>query len=115
MSELVTLRISPTIDCMEESERIGRQLYKQNKNYQVIANCMENPEFRKMFDEHFSDLDSLKTILIFLKLYQKIEKSSHVELSGYQKITIMDSIVKDRRLRHEICKEVSNNNQELLN
>ena len=68
---------------------------------------MEHPEFRKLFDEHFSSWENTKNILMFLKLYQEIEKSSPVELNGYQKISILDNIIKNRELRHQICKEVN--------
>jgi hypothetical protein len=67
---------------------------------------MEHPEFRKLFDENFSNLDNIKNILMFLKLYQEIEKLSPVELNGYQKLSILDSIIKDRELRHNICMKI---------
>ena len=67
---------------------------------------MEHPEFRKLFDENFSNWNNIKNILMFLKLYQEIEKLSPVELNGYQKLSILDSIIKDRELRHDICMRV---------
>ena len=39
---------------------------------------------------------------MFLKLYQEIEKLSPVELNGYKKLSILDSNIKDRELRHDI-------------
>ena len=67
---------------------------------------MEHPEFRKLFDDNFSNWDNIKNILMFLKLYQEIEKLSPVELNGYQKLSILDSIIKDRELRHNICMKI---------
>tara|TARA_B110000908_G_C10216087_1_gene432886 strand:- start:598 stop:951 length:354 start_codon:yes stop_codon:yes gene_type:complete len=113
MSDLVTFRVSPSK--LEESDKIGKQLYKQNENYRTISNCMEHPEFRKLFDEHFSDLDSLKTILMFLKIYQGIEKASPVELNGYQKIFMLDGIINDMQLRRQICREVNDKTRYLGN
>ena len=81
-------------------------MYKQNENYRTITNCMEHPEFRKLFDDNFSNWDNIKNILMFLKLYQEIEKLSPVELNRYQKLSILDSIIKDRELRHDICMRV---------
>lgn len=109
MSELVSLYTPPSslFNCLEKSEKNGKHLYKQNENYRSITNCMEHPEFRKLFNEHFSSIDKLKTILLFLKLYQEIEKASPIQLSGYQKLSILDSVMKNRELRHEICKEVT--------
>lgn len=115
MSDLVTLYVpkSTLTTCLDEAEKNGKKLYKQNKNYQLIANCMEHPEFRKLFDDHFSTWDNVKNILMFLKLYQKIEKSSPVELNGYQKLSILDGIMKDSDLRHKICKEFISRTREV--
>lgn len=112
MSDPITLYAPKSIltsyltTCLTQSEKNGKNLYKQNENYRTITNCMEHPEFRKLFDENFSDWDNIKNILMFLKLYQEIEKLSPVELNGYQKLSILDSIIKDRELRHDICMRV---------
>jgi hypothetical protein len=105
MSELVPLKLR-TYD-LKESEKVGKHLYKYNENYRTIANCMEHPEFRKLFDKYFSDSESVKTILMFMKLYQGIENSSNIKLNGYQKITMLDSIINNKVLRQKICKEVN--------
>ena len=108
MADLVTLYVpkSSLSTSLEESEKNGKKLYKQNENYRIIANCMEHPEFRKLFDQHFSTWDNVKNILMFLKLYQEIEKSSDIELNGYHKLSILDSIMKNQKLRNEICNQV---------
>jgi hypothetical protein len=92
---------------LDEYEAYGKHLYKNNKNYKSIADCMENPEFRKLFDTHFSNWDDVKNILMFLKLYQEIEKTSSIELNGYHKIYMLDKFMKDPDLRHNICKQVN--------
>jgi hypothetical protein len=115
MSEVIPLYTKSLL----ESDKLGKKLYKNNSNYRTIANCMEDPEFRKLFDEHFSDVDRIKNILMFLKIYQEIENISPVELNGYQKISILDGIIKNRQLRREICSKVSsktmNISEKLLN
>jgi hypothetical protein len=109
MSDLISLYVSKSslTTCLDQSEKIGKHLYKQNENYRTIANCMEHPEFRKLFDKHFSDWNSVKNILMFLKLYEEIEKASSVEINGFQKLSILDNVMKDKVIRHEICKEVN--------
>jgi hypothetical protein len=37
-------------------------LYKQNNSYSY---SLEHPEFRKLFDEHFSSWDKVKDIFVF--------------------------------------------------
>ena len=86
---------------------VGFWLWKGIFELLTIVNVMEHPEFRKFFNDNFSSWDDVKTILLFLKLYEKIEKSTTVKLNGYQKLSILDGIMKDGELRHEICQEVS--------
>ena len=109
MSDIITLQLYPSeiTACLEQAEINGKQLYKQNTNYRNITNVMENPEFREFFDIHFSTLDNTKVILMFMKLYKDIENSSSVELNGYQKLSLVDMIMKDRDLRRKICEKMS--------
>lgn len=103
MSDLV---VSISKDDLESIENTGKELYKKNKTYQNIVNCIEHPEFRKLFDNHFKDISSLKTILMFLKVYESVEKMSPIQLSPYQKLAIMDKMIKDSDIRQEIVKNV---------
>lgn len=117
MSDLVTLYVPPSklTTCLEQSEQIGKRLYKQNENYRTIANVMEHPEFRNFFKKYFSEWDNVKTVLMFLKIYEEIEKVSPIELNGYQKLSILDAIMKDRELRREICREVTERTKDINN
>lgn len=105
MSDIVSTYIKPSHinKYLEESEKNGKLLYKKNKNYRTITNCMEHPEFRTFFNDNFSTLDDIKNIILFLKLYQEIEKNTPIKINGYQKLSILDRIIKDRKLRREIC------------
>ena len=90
------------------SEKFGKKLYKQNENYRAIANLMENEEFRKFYDNNFSNWYDIKTILVFLKVYEEIEKCSQVSLNSYQKLHILDQIIKCGKLRSKVCQEIIN-------
>ena len=109
MSNLISIYIPPDklTTCLESSEQHGKTLYKQNDNYRVIANCLEHPEFRKLFDKHFDTWDNIRTIVMFMKLYDEIGKASPIELNGYQKLSIMDNIMKDGKFRREICRQAT--------
>lgn len=109
MSDLVSIYIPPDklTTCLESSEKHGKSLYKQNDNYRVIANCLEHPEFRKLFDKHFDTWNNIHTIVMFMKLYDEIGKASPVEINGYQKLSILDNIMKDREFRGEICQRAA--------
>lgn len=105
MSDLVSICIPPDklSTYLESSEKHGKSLYKQNDNYRVITNCLEHPEFRKLFDKHFDTWNNIRTIVMFMKVYDEIGKASPVELNGYQKLSILDNIMKDSEFRREIC------------
>ena len=110
MSNLVTIYISPDklTTCLESSEKHGKSLYKHNDNYRMIANFLEHPEFRTLFDKHFDTWDNIHTIVMFMKLYDEIGKAYNIELNGYQKLSILDNIIKDRQFRQEICHKAIN-------
>jgi hypothetical protein len=116
MSGVITLQIHPSeiSTCLEQAETKGKHLYKQNNNYRNIANVMENPEFREFFDTHFSTWDNTKVILMFMKLYKDIEKASPVNLNGYQKISMIDMLMKDKNLRRRLCEQVCEQSNEQL-
>ena len=110
MSNLINLYVHPSDikNCLEQADVSGKKLYNQNENYRNLVNCLEHPEFRKFFDTYFSDENEIKVILMFMKLYNKIEKSSPVELNGYQKISILDNLMKNRDFRRRICEQSTN-------
>lgn len=95
-----------TSDVLKESEKKGKILYNRNENYKAIANLMEHPEFREFYNKHFTDWYDVKTIVMFLKLYEEIEKRSSVPLNGYQKLHILDKIINTSELRSIICQNV---------
>lgn len=102
MSEVI-LKKSINENALKESEEYGRLLYNENENYREIANLMEHPEFKKFYNKHFTDWHGIKTIMIFLKLYEEIEKRSATQLNGYQKLYILDKIIKDSKMRAAVC------------
>jgi len=94
--------------CFKDAEKKGKALYKQNKTYRLLSNCLENPEFKKLFNKHFDTIDNIRVILMFMKLYDQIGKKSTTELNGYQKLSIMDNLIKNKDFRRKICHQASN-------
>ena len=105
-------------DYLKNAEKQGQKLYQQNDNYRNMVNCLEHPEFRKLFDDNFKNWDDIRTITMFMKLYEKIEKSFPVELNGYQKLSILDEMIKDKHIREKVCQKalewMKTKNQNLL-
>lgn len=85
-----------------EAEEKGRHLYKTNENYRTLANIMEHPEFRKFYDTHMNDPLSLQTVLMFLKVYESIEKKSKISITPYQKLAILHEIFICPELRQQV-------------
>lgn len=80
----------------------GRELYQNNDNYRRLANVMEHPEFREFYNKFMQDWDSAKTIIMFMKLYEAIEKHSKIELTPYEKIAIVNQVIHDPDKRQKI-------------
>jgi hypothetical protein len=112
MTDNITLYVPSS--CLQQAEDIGKNLYKQNKNYQMMTNCFEHPEFRKFFDTYFVDENDIKIMFMFISLYREIEKKSPVKLNGYQKISILDNIIKNSNYRHQICQNINKINSKQI-
>lgn len=91
---------------LPEMEEQGRKLYRINKNYRNIATVMEDPEFRNFYTKYMDDLVSIRTIMMFLKLYEKIEKKSKIQLTPYQKIFVLDQIMRNGKIRENMAKYI---------
>ena len=87
-------------------DKLGKELYDSNENYKQLVNLMEQPEFRRFYNQNFEDVDSVKTFIMFMKIYEGVEKYSEVELTPYEKIAIVDKIIHDSKKRKEICKGI---------
>lgn len=110
MSDLVSIYVNTNKinKSLIDAEKNGKKLYKINETYRLLANCLENQDFQKLFTKHFDTLDNLKVIVIFMKLYNQIGQNSPIELNGYQKLAIMDKLMKDKDFRRKIFHQSSN-------
>ena len=93
---------------LKKLENDGRELYKRNQFYRDMANCLENPEVFNFFNKYLNNHRDMDTILMFVNLYMSLYsiKSSHLgelELNGYQRIMLLDTIIKNKGMRQEIC------------
>jgi hypothetical protein len=89
----------------QEMEDDGKKIYQSNKFFRSLANLMEHPEFKSVFKEHFKSCDDIKLFVMFLKLYQKIG-DQFPDFNGYQKISLVKSLVETSSTRQLICQEV---------
>jgi len=89
----------------QEMEDDGKKVYQSNKFFRSLANLMEHPEFKSVFKEHFKSWDDIKLFVMFLKLYQNIG-DQFPDFNGYQKISLVKSLVETSSTRQLICQEV---------
>ena len=82
---------------------LGEELYKKNDNYKYLVNLMEHPEFRAFYEQNFEDIESIKTFVMFMKIYEGVEKYSKVVLTPYEKLAIVDDVMHDSDKRRKIC------------
>ena len=91
---------------MNQLMKDGKEIYKTNEHYRRLANVMEHPEFRQFYDKYMNDWSSVKTIVMFMKIYEAIEKHSDTVLSPYQKISIVKDVIEDPNLRQRVCEGI---------
>jgi len=103
---------------LNKLENGGRALYNKNKFYRDMATCLENPEVFNFFNTYFSNPRDMDTILMFIKLYMslysvKSPDMGKLELNGYQRIMLLDIIIRNKDMRQEICKKFLENTNTL--
>lgn len=52
----------------------GGKVLKKNKFFNDLENIMSNCEFKKFYDEYFKNFNDIKVILLYMKLYETIQK-----------------------------------------
>lgn len=80
--------------------------FKYSKNLRRLSTIMEHPEFRSFFNDFMKDWNMTRTTLMFMKLYEGIEKTSKTTLTPFQKIQIMQNIIEDKDLRKQLCEKM---------
>jgi hypothetical protein len=52
----------------------GGKVLKKNKFFNDLEDIMSNCEFKKFYDEYFKNFNDIKVILLYMKLYETIQK-----------------------------------------
>ena len=67
---------------------------------------MNTPEFRTFYDKYFKDFNDIKTVLMFMKLYESLEKEYETkynsQIPGPVIIYIMKEIMNDNTKRKDL-------------
>ena len=52
----------------------GKEILQENNFFKELDSLMNNTEFRNFYDKYFRDFHDIKTMLMFMKLYETLEK-----------------------------------------
>jgi hypothetical protein len=51
----------------------GENILEENHFFNGLENIMQNTEFRTFYDKYFKDYSDIKTVVLYMKLYETIE------------------------------------------
>jgi len=51
----------------------GRKLLKENSFFHDLDTIMSQPEFRSFYQKYFTDITDMKTVLMYMKLYDLLQ------------------------------------------
>lgn len=94
----------------KQLEKEGKEIYDSNKTMQDFAWFMEDPVTREMYDKYFNNWGDITSTMLFLKLYEKLDKylnKKNIVLNGYHKLALINKLMKDDHLRHMVCQNMA--------
>tara|TARA_B100000795_G_C22757630_1_gene422200 strand:- start:276 stop:680 length:405 start_codon:yes stop_codon:yes gene_type:complete len=81
----------------------GDRLLKENDFFQDLVSLMENEQFKIFFKKHMFDWTSVKSTVIYMKLYDelktKYKKITDTELEESIVVYLLSKIMRDKNLR----------------
>ena len=86
----------------------GGKILKKNKFFNDLENIMNNNEFKIFYDEYFKNFNDIKVILLYMKLYETIQKEyfekNNKEIEKELLAYIIKNLMMDNITRKEIFK-----------
>ena len=73
----------------------GTKALTNNKFFNFLDTIMNEPSMRKSIDEYFHDWDDVKTVFMFIKVYQAVEKEISSQIPEEDKRKIIIGMVND--------------------
>ena len=83
----------------------GKIIYDKGENLRKISDFMENPYFRQFYEDNFKTWSDVQVVVMFMKLYEKIEESNP-SLSVYEKISFLDKVIEIPETRRYAINEI---------
>ena len=73
-NEINTITILQPNNVKKEIIKKGNHILDDNPFFNGLDNVMQNAEFRNFYDKYFKDYSDIKTVILYMKLYQTIEE-----------------------------------------
>jgi hypothetical protein len=102
MSQLINLKNE-----LEDEELKGKHIYQTNDHFRRLATVMEHPEFREFYNTYMTDWEDAKTMIMFMKVYEALEKHAKIQLTPYQKLAVLKDMIDNKDKRKLICEGFS--------
>jgi hypothetical protein len=87
----------------DNSKVEGERMLNENEFFKDLVSLMENPEFKRFFKKHLSDWVSVKSTIIYMKLYDefklKYKKITDKELEESIVVYLLSRIMRNKELR----------------
>lgn len=95
---------------LEQLFEEGKEIYQKNKFMKDIAEFMEHPIGKDVFNKYLSNRSEIEQALIFMRLYNEITENfeEKYNLNGYQKIALTIRAVQNPNIREHICMKMTN-------
>ena len=87
----------------DNSKIEGERILNENEFFKDLVSLMENPEFKRFFKKHLCDWVSVKSTIIYMKLYDefktKYKKITDNELEESIIVYLLSRIMRNKELR----------------
>jgi len=87
----------------DNSKVEGERMLNENDFFKDLVFLMENPQFKRFFKKHLSDWVSVKSTIIYMKLYDefklKYKKITDKELEESIVVYLLSRIMRNKELR----------------
>lgn len=90
-------------------EKEGEKLIEKNPFFKDLTTVMKNTEVKTFFDKYFTDMNSIKTTVIYMKIFRLLQEKyktlSEKELSDYVNIYLLHRAMTTDGLRTKLIND----------
>ena len=87
--------IIDTINIHDELIKDGAKILEENKFFYDLEKIMQNNEFSTFYNTYFKNFNDIKTVLMYMKLYETIEKEYSIRYNKPIEKEILAKMMKE--------------------